>query len=69
MLEKWYPNLREEILFCTPEILWERIKHVTGLEIIYILDLYKKKKNLKRKIQEFPDSPNEEYASKHYDNM
>ena len=59
MLEKWYPNLREEILFCAPETLWERIKYVTGLEIIYILDLYKKKKSL----QDSPDSPDEHYSN------
>ena len=67
MLEQWYPNIYEELMFCTPEILWQRIKRTTSINIIDIMDSYKKRNY--SKIFESPDSPNEEYVSKRYKNM
>ena len=71
MLEKIYPNLREELIYCAPEILWLKVKHLTGVDIIDIMDSFEKKnkKCLKRKLEKSSGSQDEAYAKKLFNNM
>jgi len=70
MLEKIYPNLRQELIYCAPEILWLKVKHLTGVDIIDIMDSFeKKKKCLKRKLENSSRLQDEAYVKKLFNNM
>jgi len=57
ILVKWYPKLKEELLFTAPEMFWLKIKHITGFDILEVKKSLKKmkKKSLKRKHVNFND--------------
>ena len=48
MLEKLFPNLKEELIYCAPEMLWLKVKHITGLDIIDIMESINNKIFLKK---------------------
>ena len=69
MLEKIYPNLRQELIYCAPEILWLKVKHLTGVDIIDIMDSFEKKKCFKRKLENSSRLQDEAYVKKLFNNM
>lgn len=67
MLEKLFPNLKEELLYCAPELIWLKVKNITGLDIIDIIESINNNKCLKRK--NCLDYPDKEYGKRHFHNM